>query len=202
LTNKYSFQKLGVVMKGFVLEGVVAHIETEYGAKYTDDLIISMNQEVTGLFAMADYPDDTLDIMLQHAAKLLGIPRAKLGKVLGIYLFAELIVINSAWVEQNDNGFDLLKTHDMALRQLTMVAFPDFVPPSYVCTQINAEMMEIVFQSTFVPECIAEGLIGAMLGHYNERFSIEKKESDQQLGLTRQFIARRKITQHLLAESM
>jgi hypothetical protein len=189
-------------MKGFVLTGVLGHIETEYGEKCTDDLIISMNQEVTGLFGMADYPDDTLDILLQHAAKLLGIPRAKLGKVLGIYLFAELIVINSAWVEQNDNGLDLLRTHDMALRQLTMVSFPDFVPPSYICTPINSEMMKIVFQSTFVPECIAEGLIGAMLGHYNERFSIEKKESDQQLGFTRQFIVRRKITQHLLAESM
>ena len=187
-------------MKGFVLEGVVAHIETEYGAQYTDNLIILMNQEVTGLFAMADYPDDTLDILLQHAAKLLGVPRAKLGKVLGIYLFAELMVTNSAWVEQNDNGLDLLKTHDMALRQLTMVVLPGFVPPSYVCTQINSEMMEVAFQSTFVPGCMAEGLIGAMLGHYNERFSIEQKESDQQLSFTRQFIVRRKITQHLLAD--
>ena len=189
-------------MKGFVLEGVLAHLEKEYGEKYTDDLIISMNLDVTGLFAMADYPDDTLDILLQHAAKLLGVPRAKLGKVLGIYLFAELMVINSAWVEQNDNGLDLLKTHDMALRQLTMVSFTGFVPPSYICTQINSERMEIAFHSAFVPECMAEGLIGAMLGHYNERFSIEKKESDQQLGFNRQFIARRKITQHLLAESM
>jgi hypothetical protein len=187
-------------MKGFMLEGVVGHIEKEYGKKYTDDLMISMNQEVTGLFATVDYPDDTLDILLQHAAKLLEVPRAKLGKVLGIYLFAELMAINSAWVEQNDNGLDLLKTHDMALRQLTMIALPGFVAPSYVCTQINSEMMEIAFQSTFVPECMAEGLISAMLGYYNERFSIEKKESDQQLGFTRQFIVRRKITQHLLAK--
>jgi|TARA_B110000259_G_scaffold138172_1_gene155560 hypothetical protein len=188
-------------MKGFVLAGLLSHLEKQYGEEYTDDLIISMNREVSGVYlSMADYPDDTLDILVQTAAKLLEIPRAMLGKILGIHLFAELLVINSAWVEHNDNGLDLLKSHDMALNALTMAAFPGFVPPSYMCTQINSDMMEITYRSIFMPADMAEGLIGAMLGHYKEHFSIEQKSAEQQVGFNRQFIVRRKIPRHLLSD--
>jgi hypothetical protein len=169
-------------MKGFVLAGLLSHLEKQYGEEYTDDLIISMNREVSGVYlSMADYPDDTLDILVQTAAKLLKIPRAMLGKILGIHLFAELLVINSAWVEHNDNGLDLLKSHDMALNALTMAAFPGFVPPSYMCTQINSGIL-------------------TNTGHYKEHFSIEQKSAEQQVGFNRQFIVRRKIPRHLLSD--
>ena len=183
-------------MKGFVLDGMMGFLARQYDKNLVSELIISMGHPAGGVYlSMADYPDNTLDLLTENAANLLEIPKQKLAKILGVYLFSELLALNPKWIEQSQNSFEWLKHHDLALHAITEVGFPGFVPPSFDCTAITENILEVNYRSTFLPALMAEGLIDAGSHHYKEHFSIEKVSENPQVGFNQKFILRRKQVQ-------
>ena len=181
-------------MKGFVLAGVVGFLERAYGEKLAEAQkgLLADGPLSEIYLSMNDYPNNSLDDLITSAAKILSIKKCTLAKVIGVYLFSELMLINPAWVEQSSSSYELLKSHNTALNQLTAMNMPGFIPPSFDCTEINPDVLEVIYRSEFLPSDIAEGLIVGISSHYGEHLSIERIHEEPQVNFNRKFILRRK----------
>ncbi len=180
-------------MKGFVLTAAFDVLEKQFNEKLVLDLMDKCGTPLGGVYSpAADYPDNTLFQLLERAAELIEMPASKLSKILGVNLFAELVLINPLWVGQAKNTFELLKSHDAQLNTAVEEAFPGFIAPSFNCIEINPDILEVNYRSPFLPACVAEGLISAAIIHYNENFYIESKKYDQPVDFNLRFFLRRR----------
>lgn len=181
-------------MKGFILNAGISYLEKTYDELSIDDLLSSVDTPPGGVYSsMIDYPDTTLRYFLERAALLIGIPQKKLSKLIGVFIFSELIPISLSWVEESSNTFEMIKNHDEYLNQVVETAFPGFVAPSFKCVEISPDKLEANFQSTFMLADIAEGLIEAMIIHHKENISVEAIKTALVEGFSRQFILRRNM---------
>ena len=181
-------------MKGFILNAGIGYLEKTYDELSIDDLLSSVDTPPGGVYSpMIDYPDTTLRYLLERAALQVGIPQKKLSKLIGVFVFSELIPISLSWVEESSNTFEMLKNHDEYLNEVVETAFPGFVPPSFRCFEISPDRLEANFQSTFMLEDIAEGLIEAMIIYHRENISVEAIKTASVEGYSRQFILRRNM---------
>jgi len=181
-------------MKGFVLAGVVGYLESEYGEKVAEaQKVMLADGPLSEVYlSMDNYPDNSLDDLITSVAKILSIQKCTLAKVIGVYLFSELMVTNPAWVEQSSSAYELLKSHNTPFNQLTVMNMPGFISPSFDCTEINCDVLEVIYRSEFLPSDIAEGLIVGISSYYDEHLSIEKINVEPQVDFNRKFILRRK----------
>ena len=180
-------------MKGFVLTGVFDFLEKQFDEQLVFDLMDKYGMPLGGVYSpVADYPDNTLFQLLERAAELLDMPSSKLSKILGVNLFAELSSLNPFWVGQAKNTFELLKSHDVLLNKTVEEAFPGFIAPSFNCIEINPDILEISYKSTFMHADVAEGLISAAMIHYQENFSIESIKPHPPVDFNQRFRLRRK----------
>lgn len=185
-------------MKGFVLTGALHILEKQFGEELVLKLMDTYGMPTGGIYsAISDYPDTALEQLIRRATDFLDIDISKLSKILGINLFAELMALKPQWVANANNTFELLKSHDAVLNNAIVNAFPGFVAPSFSCIEINPDILEVNYQSPFLPADIAQGLITAATIHYNENFFIESTKDDLPVDFNRQFILRRKCDNKL-----
>ena len=95
---------------------------------------------VESIYRWLDYPDNSLRMIylrLRLWPTILGIQKCTLAKVIGVYLFSELMVTNPAWVEQSSSAYELLKSHNTPFNQLTAMNMPGFISPSFDCTKLT-----------------------------------------------------------------
>ena len=179
-------------MKGFILNAALSHLETEYAELPMDSLLDALDAPAGGLYSpICDYADNTLHDLMETASLLLGVSSRKPSKVIGVHIFSELMAVNSYWLEQSENTFELLKNHDNFLNGITKGSFPGFVAPSFSCMEISPDMLEVSYQSTFLLADIAEGMIDAMILYNKESISVEAVKTASPVSCSRQFILRR-----------
>ena len=188
-------------MKGFFINVGLSHLEKTYDDLSIEDLLSFETAPPGGVYSpMVDYPDTTLRDLVERAALLIGIPQKKLSKLIGVFVFSELISMNLNWIQEFGSTFELLKNHDEYLNGIAEAAFPDFVAPSFKCVEISSDKLEANFQSTFMLADIAEGLIEAMIIHHRENISVEAIKTASVEGCSRQFILRRNMRKSVLVD--
>ena len=188
-------------MKGFILADVVGFLESEFGDKVTQGPNGTLPDGPLNAiyFSMEDYPDNSLDDLLAHAATILSMNKSTLAKIVGVYMFSELMVINQVWSSQSST-YELLKSHDAALNSILEVSILGFIPPSFSCTKFDCDVLEVNYRSTFLPWDVAEGLIDAMSIYCHEHFSIERTHTEPQVGFNKKFTLRRKKERFIKAD--
>ena len=180
-------------MKGFLLTSIVAGLEEQFGEKLIDELEGSIAMPAARVYSsLGDYPDDSVALIIQQAAPLVNMSEAHLAKLVGIHIFSNLIAMNSLWIEQSKIFFELIKSKDTALNRLQESAFPGFIAPKFECLEINPDLLEVNYKSSFLPADVAEGLICAMFSHFQEHFSIQRISTEPAMGYNQQFILRRR----------
>ena len=180
-------------MKGFILAVVVEYLESEYGGEVTQDLkgIVPDGPLSDVYLSTYDYPENSLDNLISYVANLVGIEKGKLAKIIGVYLFSELMVLNPQWIGQCNNAFELLGTYE-TINDILKSDIPGYVPPSLECIEIGYDVFEVGYRSTFVPPDVAEGVIHAIFIYYDEHFIVDRIPSEPQVDFNGKFILRRR----------
>ena len=105
-------------MKGFFINVGLSHLEKTYDDLSIEDLLSFETAPPGGVYSpMVDYPDTTLRDLVERAALLIGIPQKKLSKLIGVFVFSELISMNLNWIQEFGSTFELLKNHDEYLKK-------------------------------------------------------------------------------------
>lgn len=178
-------------MKGFVLAYTVKFLTRKYGDQFSKELRQSMKGPQQGPYSYTEvFPDNTFAQLISNAATLLGMPSAELSRIIGANFFSELIKLNPPWADHNTNAFDLLKRHDMAMNEIVRMHLPGLEAPSFTYNQISPKRLDLNYRSTFMSGDVAEGLIAAMFVHYDEDFTIERRNRKGLDNYNEQFILR------------
>ena len=181
-------------MKGFILATILTQLESEFEQKLTATLKTGLPEgRLSDVYlSTEDYPDNSLDYMIADIAKILSMEKSTLAKIVGVYLFSDLMVINPAWIQQCNSSYEAIKTHDAALNNITKTNMPGFIPPSFVATEISRDVLQVTYRSTFLPWDVAEGLIVAISNYYHEHLHIERLIPEPPVDFNMTFFLRRK----------
>lgn len=175
-------------MKGIIFTNFMDLVEEKFGLEMVETLIEETQPPNEGAYtAVGTYDHTELVNMVLVLSEKSGIPVPDLIKAFGEFLFGELAKAHPHWLQGITSAFDLLERVDGFIHVEVRKLYPDAKPPTFECTRLDDQQMELIYASPRGLGDVAEGLILGCADYYNEEIAVEREKMGDGSGTTERF---------------
>jgi hypothetical protein len=166
-------------MKGIIFTEFIEMVERTYGFEMTDRIIIGVDPPSKGIYtAVGQYRDDELYSLIDKLAELTHSNVPDLIRSFGMALFPGLKRLHPEFVDAMSNVFDLLENINDHIHYEVKKLYPDAQLPRVDCDREGNERMTVRYHSHRPLGDLAEGLIRAVIHHFQESIEVDRQDQD------------------------
>jgi len=165
-------------MKGIVFTEFFEMIEETFGLDMVDLLIEKTELPSGGVYtAVGTYSHTEIVSLVINLSKETGMEVNALLLAFGKHLYKALTKAYPVYLEGIDHPFDMLESVETKIHIEVVKLYPDAELPSFHCTRISENQLEMVYTSVRHFEDLCEGLIRGCLEQFNHATADVKRES-------------------------
>lgn len=166
-------------MKGIVFTSLLNMVEEAHGFDMVDTLIEKADLPSGGVYTAVGTYDHTEAVSLVVAlSEETGTAVPDLLKAFGEYLFGILRKGYPEFVDTADHPLDFLEGVESYIHIEVLKLYPDAELPSFKCSRISENSLEMIYSSGRHFEDLCEGLIIGAMKHFEREAKIERTSLD------------------------
>jgi hypothetical protein len=179
-------------MKGIVFTEFLELVETAFSPDMVDRIIADSLLPSGGAYtAVGTYDGAEMGQLVGALSKATATPAGELLEIFGRHLFGRFVTLYPAFFAGCRSSFDFLPTVGEHIHFEVRKLYPDAELPTITATQIDADTMDVVYQSPRCMAKLARGLIEGCIAHFREAMSISEADRSGGAGATVAFTLRR-----------
>lgn len=161
-------------MKGIVFTEFIDMVESKFGLGMMDDIIESANLPSGGIYtAVGTYDHSEMVELIVGVSKRTNISVNHLLKIYGKHLFVILVNSYAHFFPNIKSAFDLFEQIDSHIHVEVLKLYPDAELPKFNTQRLDANTIEMLYQSERKMADFADGLIEAALEYFNETANVQ-----------------------------
>ncbi|QKI89652.1 heme NO-binding domain-containing protein [Thiomicrorhabdus xiamenensis] len=164
-------------MKGIVFSEFIELVEEKFGLEILDAIIEEADLPSQGAYTqVGTYDHKELLVLLDKLSAHSGIDATSLSKIFGEHLLKRFAELYPQFFVDIDNCFDLLKTIDTRVHLEVQQLYPEAELPSFDNMMVNADTMQLIYQSSRPFSALAYGLINGSASYFGETIDIQMND--------------------------
>ena len=164
-------------MKGLVFRVFIGMVEDKYGYDVVDKIIEDSNLASKGIYtSVGTYPHSELFTMAKNLSLEKKISIENLLNEFGKHAFKAFVKSYPVFFENKTNSFELLNEIEDKIHVEVLKLYPEAELPTFRMGNVNANEMQMTYNSQRKMSDFAEGLILGCLEHFGEKAKIDKKK--------------------------
>ncbi len=166
-------------MKGMVFTEFLEMVEAKFSADMVDDILDETHPASGGAYtAVGTYNHQELVAMVVALSKRSGIPAPELIKIFGKHLFIVFSKNYGIFFENIPDAFTFLHGIEEVIHAEVIKLYPDAELPKFECKR-DGNVLYLTYHSHRHFADLAEGLILGSAAYFDEYFTIERDELDE-----------------------
>ena len=175
-------------MKGVIFQEFISMVETKFSLEIADKMMTSSSLLTGGAYAsVGTYHHGEIVEMVGHLSVATGVKVPDLLRTFGQYLFKSLTMRYPNHIKNVPTTYALLSVLDSKIHVDVKKLYPDAELPKFQVSNLDPEIMILLYRSTRPFSDLAEGMINAAIQHFNESISVTREDIPCQEGAHTQF---------------
>jgi hypothetical protein len=179
-------------MKGIVFTEFLELVETAFSPEMVDRIIADSLLPSGGAYtAIGTYDGAEMGRLVGALSNATATPSGELLEIFGRHLFGRFVALYPAFFAGCGSSFDFLPQVGNHIHFEVRKLYPDAELPAITATPIDADTMEVIYQSPRCMAKLARGLIDGCIAHFRETIAVSEADRSGGAGATVAFTLRR-----------
>ena len=164
-------------MYGVIFDFLRSYVIDRHGGRDTwDALLAESGIGYKVYFPVAQYPDEEIVNLATTAARMLKTPLPAVLEDFGHYTGPKLITYYDMFVRQEWRTFDVLENASARIHDAIHRYNPKRLPPRLETKRLDANRMELTYQSERKLCMVAKGIVRGLKDHFGEAIEIRETQ--------------------------
>lgn len=168
-------------MKGIVFSEFIEMVEDQFSPEVADEIIMAADLPSGGMYtAVGTYAHTEMLDLVAGLSKKTDIPAGDLVSAFGKYLFGRFSELYPGFFEGVNSSFEFLMQIEDHVHIEVRKLYPEAELPTFKTNLLDANTLEMIYQSRRPFADLAKGLILGCALHYGEEIIIEENDMSHQ----------------------
>lgn len=164
-------------MYGVIFDFLRSYVIERHGGRDTwDALLAESGIGYKVYFPVAQYPDEEIVNLATTAARMLKVPLPAVLEDFGHYTGPKLITYYDMFVRPEWRTFDVLENASARIHDAIHRYNPKRLPPRLVAKRLDANRLELTYQSERKLCTVAKGIVRGLKDHFGEAIEIRETQ--------------------------